>query len=240
MDMTKITMDEFEKGKQLTRSVIIPFGSVEEHGPHLPLGTDTMHALAIAMRTARQRPVFVAAPVWYGLCRSTSQHPGTLTIKGSTLRSMAIDVISALYQQGLTNQIILSGHAGGTHMAFLVDAAEEAIDKLPMLKCAVISIIDLVNECCAELVDTPGDSHAGEVETSLVQAIDPALVKGSATEEYPDFPRYLISREKRIYWQGGVWGDPGKASPEKGDRILELESKKIIEILNSLEEKEAA
>ncbi len=236
MEITNITMAEFEELKKKTRSIIVPFGSVEEHGQHLPLGTDTMHALDIARITAGLRPVFIGAPIWYGLCRSTSQHPGTITIKGVTLRSLTMDIMQSYFEQGLTNQVLLSGHAGGTHMSFIVDAAEEMVKKLPELKCAVLSIIDLVKDACIAIVETKGDSHAGEVETSVIQATRPELVKGSSEEEYPQFPKYLISRQKRIYWKGGVWGDPQKASPEKGRNILNLEAKRIAEILDKLEQ----
>ncbi len=238
MEITKITMEEFEAFKEKTRSIIVPFGSVEEHGQHLPLGTDTMHALEIARLTATLRPVFVGAPVWYGLCRSTSEHPGTITIRGTTLRSLAIDLMTGYFDQGLTNQVLLSGHAGGTHMCYLVDAAEEVVKRLPGIRCAVLSIIDLVKDSCSSIVETPGDSHAGEVETSIIQAVMPELVKGTSKKEYPNFPKYLISRQKRIYWRGGVWGDPQKASPEKGHNILKLEAKRVAEILDILKEEE--
>ena len=235
MELVNVTMEGFERAKQDTRSVIIPCGSVEEHGRHLPLGTDTMHSIEVARRTARIRPVFVAAPVWYGLCRSTAHHPGTLTIKGSTLRTLILDIMKSLYDQGLTNQVILSGHAGGTHMAYLVDAAEQALEELPQLKCAVLSIIDLIKEAACTIVETPGDSHAGEVETSIIQAIAPGLVTGTSPEEYPTFPKFLITRKKRIYWPGGVWGNPHKASPQKGEKILDLEASKLAEIIAQLE-----
>ncbi len=238
MELVNITMKEFERAKKDIRSVIIPCGSVEEHGMHLPLGTDTMHAVEIARRTAKIRPVFVAAPLWYGLCRSTSEHPGTLTIKGTTLRALLLDIIESLYVQGVVNQIVISGHAGGTHMSFLVDAAEEAIYRLPNLKCAVLSIIDLVKEAASTVVETPGDSHAGEVETSVIQAINPDMVRGTSPEEFPVFPKFLITRKKRLYWPGGVWGNPRKASPRKGESILDLEAKKLAEIIEELEKHE--
>lgn len=235
MDITRITMNEFEEGLKKTQTVIIPFGSVEEHGSHLPLGTDTMHAYEIALRTSKLRPAFVAPPIWYGLCRSTSEHPGTVSIKGLTLRRLALDIINAFYNKGLKNQILLSGHAGGTHMCYLMDAAEEAVNSLDGLKCMVLSIIDLVKDSCADLVETPNDSHAGEVETSIIQAMSPELVRGTAPKEFPSFPNYLITREKRIYWQGGVWGDPSKATPEKGNTILDRESRHLSSLIDLLE-----
>ena len=101
MLIPEMTMTDFRAGLQRTRSVIIPFGSIEEHGPHLPLDTDTMQAWQVSSLAAQQRPVFVAAPIHYGVCRSTRQHPGTISISTSTLRALTIDICSSLYQQGL-------------------------------------------------------------------------------------------------------------------------------------------
>ena len=71
MLITDLTMDDFTAGLKKTRTVLIPFGSTEEHGPHLPLDTDTMQAVAVARRLAERRTIFVAPPVHYGVCRST-------------------------------------------------------------------------------------------------------------------------------------------------------------------------
>ena len=235
MIMEYMTMDEFSGGLDKTRSVIIPFGSLEEHGSHLPLGTDTVHAYELAKRVSRLHPVFIAPPVWYGLCRSTSRHPGTAGIRGNTLAALAEDLMASLYENGLRNMLLLSGHAGGTHMAALVNAAEKSMELLPELKVAVLSIIDLVQAAAPDLVETPGDSHAGEVETSLIQHLFPDLVKGTGEEEYPSFPRGFIVRDKRRFWPGGVWGNPRKASPAKGEEILAREAKALAGIMTELE-----
>jgi creatinine amidohydrolase len=112
MIIEEMTMNEFAAGLERTRTVLIPFGATEEHGPHLPLATDTLHAVAVGHRLAERRPIFIAPPVPYGVCRSTADHPGTLSISTATLRTLAIDIVAALYRQGLRNFILLTGHAG--------------------------------------------------------------------------------------------------------------------------------
>src|SRR5512147_525553 len=77
-----LSMPGFEALLQQTQTVILPLGSLEEHGPHLPLGTDTFHAIEVARRVAELRPLVVAPPVFYGMCRSTREHPGTISISG--------------------------------------------------------------------------------------------------------------------------------------------------------------
>ncbi len=85
-------MPEFEAAREQSKTVILPVGLVEEHGPHLPLGTDAFHAIEVARRVAAQRPVLVAPPVYYGLCRSTREHPGTVSLSGDTLRALLKDL----------------------------------------------------------------------------------------------------------------------------------------------------
>src|SRR5512136_913581 len=113
MLIEEMTMSEFEEGLTHTRTVIIPFGSVEEHGSHLPLSTDTIQAYEVGKRAATLIPLFVAPPVHYGSCRSTSCHPGTISISTSTLKILMKDIVRSFRLQGLKNIIVLTGHAGG-------------------------------------------------------------------------------------------------------------------------------
>ncbi|MEZ0328987.1 MAG: creatininase family protein [Dissulfuribacterales bacterium] len=236
MIVEEMTMPAFEAGLKQTRSAILPVGSVEEHGGHLPLGTDTIHVYELAKTTVSLRPVFVLPPLWYGLCRSTSQHAGTVGVTGLNLRAFVLDIISSLYAQGIRNLVLISGHAGGTHMAFLVDAGEEAISRFLDMKIAVLSILDLLKDCPSGLIETRGDSHAGEVETALMLKLRPEHVTGSSPMEFPSFPPFILSRNKRRFWPNGVWGDPFKATLQKGEDILRYEAEKLADLLNIMEE----
>lgn len=236
MLLENITMLEFERGLKETLTVAVPFGSIEEHGPHLPLGTDTIHAYELLKYTSSQKPFFVAPPVWYGLCRSTKEHPGTVGIDSSILKYLTKAICKALYEKGLRNFLLLSGHAGGTHMASILDAADELLEELKDSKFAVLSIIDLVKMLPEGIVETEGDSHAGEVETSLMMYLRPESVKGSANREFPNFPKFIIARNKKKFWPGGVWGDPTLSSREKGKSILLEEAKILIKLIEKLEE----
>jgi len=237
-----LTMPGFEALRLKTQTVLIPVGSLEEHGPHLPLGTDTFHALELARRVAQRRPVLVAPPLFYGMCRSTREHPGTVSISGDSLRSLLVDLGREFYRQGLRNLIFISGHAGGTHMGALVEAGETLLAELPQVRVAVVNLLDLVREVLGSrphLVKTKGDSHAGEVETALMLAAYPQLVKGRAPAEWPSFPKYVLVRDKRRYWPGGVWGDPAGASAVQGEEILEAEALRLAQVIASLEEAES-
>lgn len=236
MIIEELTMPEFIRGLEQTRTVLVPFGATEEHGPHLPLNTDTLHAVEVGRKLAARRPVFIAPPIPYGVCRSTSQHPGTLSVTTATLRALAIDIVSALYRQGLRNVILLTGHAGGTHTATLIDAGEALLERFSDLKIAVLTEFMLAAKEGRGLIETIDDSHAGEIETSRILHSHPHLVKGEAEREYPSFPVGILVRDKRRFWPGGVWGDPTRATADKGRRLEELVVESLDRFVTQLEE----
>lgn len=235
MIVEEMTMTEFEAGLHRTTTVLLPFGSVEEHGSHLPLSTDTFEAYEVCRKASQRLPLFVAPPVHYGNCRSTACHPGTISISTTTLKMLFIDIVTSLRSHGLRCFVALSGHAGGAHMMALQEAGEELIDRFKDITVAVVSEYDLAKEEGRGLIETAGDSHAGEIETSRILHSHPQLVKGSAPREFPSFPPGILVRDKRRYWPGGVWGDPGKATAEKGAQLEELVVYRLVALIGELE-----
>ncbi len=216
-------------------TVFIPFGALEEHGPHLPLSTDTIQAYQVGKRAAQLIPLFVAPPLPYGNCRSTSCHPGTVSISTTTLRGLLKDLVHSFCRQGMRTVVVLTGHAGGAHRLALQDAGEELLLELPELRIAVVTEYELAKDEGRMIIETPGDAHAGEIETSRIMHSHPHLVQGTAPEEYPSFPAGILVRDKRRYWPGGVWGNPAKATAEKGAQIEELVARKVVELVQALE-----
>jgi len=235
MIIEEMTMPEFEAGLQVCRTAYIPFGSVEEHGAHLPLSTDTIEAYQVGKRAAEMVPLFVAPPVHYGSCRSTACHPGTVSISTGTLKSILKDIVRSLHAHGIENFIALTGHAGGSHRMALQDAGEELIAELENINMAVVTEYDLAKEAGAHLIETRGDAHAGEIETSRILHSHPHLVKGTSPEEYPSFPNGILVRDKRHFWPGGVWGNPAKASAEKGEKLEYLIAERVVALVQALE-----
>ncbi|RME62809.1 MAG: creatininase family protein, partial [Nitrospirae bacterium] len=176
-------------------------------------------------------------PVCYGVCTSTRKHPGTITLRPETLRLLTRDLLGELHRHGFRAAGFVSGHAGGLHMNAIKEVAEEFVERHPDFKVAAWTVYDPSFEALAEVAETPGDSHAGEVETSLVMAIRQDLVKGPMPpEDYPSFPKPLVVADKLKHWTSGVWGNPQKATPEKGRRALEILVEKNIEIVKMLKE----
>jgi creatinine amidohydrolase len=234
-----LTMPDLEAQRQQTQTVILPLGSLEEHGPHLPLGTDTFHAMEVARRVGLLRPVLVAPPLFYGMCRSTREHPGTVSISGDALRTMLLAVGREFCRQGMRQLVFISGHAGGTHMSAIIEAGEQLLAELPEVRVAVVNLLEVLREVVAaqpDLVQTKGDSHAGEVETAIMMAAYPDLVRGTAPEEWPRFPKYVLVRHKRRCWPGGVWGNPAPATAAQGEAILAAEAERLAIVISTLEE----
>ena len=231
-----MTMEEFAAGLERTRTVLIPFGSTEQHGSHLPLNTDTLEAWEVGRKLAQRRAIFIAPAVPYGVCRSTAEHPGTISISTATLRALALDLISSLYRQGLRHFILLTGHAGGTHTSTLIDAGEEALLRFADIRVAVLTEFMLAAREGRGIIETPDDGHAGEIETSRILHSHPHLVKGTGVREYPNFPVGILVRDKRACWPGGVWGDPTKATAEKGARLEEAVVAALDRLVTDLEQ----
>jgi creatinine amidohydrolase len=233
MQIEDITMEDYKRALKKSKTLIVPYGTVEEHGRHLPLSTDTLIIVEILKLLQKKRKVLIAPPIHYGVCTSTSQHPGTIDITPETLRRITLDIVRSAYRKGMRNFILVSGHGGGLHMSAIKEVAEVLVNELSRVKIAVLTPYDSLWK---ELADTENDSHAGEMETSMVLALRPELVKGRSKEEYPKFPKPLVVKDKLKYWPGGVWGNPNKASVEKGKKAVKLILKKLIEVVDSIDE----
>jgi creatinine amidohydrolase len=232
-----ITMTEFKKRLRETRTIVFPFGTVEEHGSHLPLSTDTLVIMEVLKLAGKKRKFFLAPPVHYGVCTTNKDHPGTINITPETLRRISRDLVVDAYSKGLRNFLLISGHGGGLHMAALKETAEALVEELKGIIIAAFTPYDLWWKELFEIADTPNDSHAGEIETSMALYLAPELVKGRAREEYPLFPKPFSVKDKIKHWPGGVWGNPGKASADKGQRAIRLMADKIIGVLDEAEGK---
>jgi len=235
MLIENMTMTEFKKGLKKTKTIIFPFGTVEEHGNHLPLNTDMLIVYEILKEVIKKRKVFLAPPVYYGVCTSTSKHPGTIGISAETLRRLTYDLIVNAYAQGFRNIFLITGHGGGLHSSALREVSEILVPQLKGLKIAVICPYEFMSKEIGEIAETENDSHAGEIETSLVLALRPELVKGRSKEDYPSMPKPFIVSDKMRYWRSGVWGDPEKATPEKGKRVIDIVVRRIIELIDMAE-----
>ena len=234
----ELNMKEAERAAEEGKVVIIPCGSVEEHGTHLPVCTDSLQAEYVALEVARKAGCFVAPPLRYGVCNSTRNFPGTITISFDSLRGIMADILEEFIRNDFKRLLILTGHAGRSHMTALKLAAKEVVtnhkneDERPRIM--VCSDYDFAFDLRGKDFDDK-DSHAGTIETSRVMSIRPDLIKGKGTRNYPKLPRFEIVPDPERYFPSGVMGDPTIASAEKGQRINEYVIEQIVELVEELQ-----
>jgi creatinine amidohydrolase len=221
--------------------VIFPVGSVEEHGEHLPLCTDSIQPEYIALEVAKKTGCLVAPPFRYGICNATRNFPGTITIQFDTLYKISHDILSELIRNNFNRIIILSGHAGNSQMVALRLAAQDVIIKSEVageegkVRIMVLSDFDFAEELTPKYADK-NDGHAGSLETSRMLAIKPNLVKGKGKSSVWQIPRFEVVAHPEIYSPSGVNGDPTTASAEKGQKINEYIVEQVEKIVKNLKE----
>jgi len=229
--LEEMSWPQIEAGLSETRTVILPVGATEEHGPHLPIFTDTIQAMEVAREAAKRHDVFLAPPLHYGVCRSTRGFPGTITVGHDALRAFSRDLLLSFHDSGFQNVMILTGHAGGLHMAALEEACQMAVE-VRDFRVSLVSLFDLIDN---KAVETPGDGHSGEIETSLMMRIRGDLVAGKPDKHFPCRPRFLIQKDVRHLMGNGVMGDPSRSSLEKGKSFFEMAVQGVLEAIRELE-----
>ena len=189
--MSWAEVEEFLKGSDM---VIIPLGSIEQHGPHLPLGTDFLDALEMALLVAQQCEVVVAPALMVGYSEHHMGFPGTLTLSTDTLQQVIFEVAQALIRHGFQKIMLLNRH-GGNNTA--VSIALHRINHETEATAVNISSLEPVEKL--ELPETPQlDWHAGVGETALMLYLTPSLVDMSqARKPVLTLPPHLIELSKR-------------------------------------------
>jgi creatinine amidohydrolase len=223
------------------RVIIFPIGSVEEHGEHLPLGTDSIQPEYVALEVARKTGCLIAPPFRYGIVNAGRNFPGSLTIQFNTLFNVAKDILSELSRNGFNSIIVLSGHAGSSHMVALRLAAQEVIRQngekngKQHTRIMVLSDYDFAVELTEEIA-APNDGHAGTIETARIMNIRPDLIKTKGVPSNCQMPRFEVVLHPEQYFPSGVHGDPTNATTEKGQKINNHIIKQVIKLVQELHE----
>ncbi len=200
-----------EAERDMTGAVLaVPVGATEQHGPHLPLSTDTDIAVALVARLAARRPDVVAAPaVAYGSSGEHDGFAGTLSI-GREATELLLVELGRSASATFAAVVLVSAH-GGNRVP--VERAERRLRAEGRRVLAVFP-------------RWPGDAHAGRVETSLMLALHPErvrreLAEAGATAPIDELMPRLVSGGVRPVSPNGVLGDPAGADAAEGRRLLE-------------------
>ena len=186
--------------------VLLPVGAVEQHGPHLPLITDTLQVTRVLDAALERLPDTVAA--WtlpalpYAKSNEHASFPGTVSLSADTLRAILFDIAASVRQAGFRRLAFLNGHGGNVSV---LDAAARDIRAATELTCFCVQpSFWLQPPFAVSEAEARFGVHAGELETSLMLLLEPSLVKPErAVRHFPNFP------EGKLHLFGGASQSPG-------------------------------
>jgi creatinine amidohydrolase len=210
---------------------VLPIGATEQHGGHLPTGTDTILAAHVAEQAAARTGCLTLPALPYGCSLGHTTHwPGTISLHPTTMIAVLVEVGRWAHSSGFRKLVIVNGHAtnGPPAQSALLQLRYE----LPDLRCRFVSIFDLSASSSARYRRDAPDFHANEAETSMLLHLDPALVRRDAAEDEPD---RTIGRELLLpmpaVTKSGVVGSPTLASATQGRDLLDQLINELAELL---------
>jgi creatinine amidohydrolase len=211
------TLDERERAATVA---LLPIGSFEQHGPHLPLTTDTVVAATLAREIAAAYPVRRLPPITISCSHEHAAWPGTVSISATTLAAIVRDVAASVHRAGVTSLVLVNGHGGNYVLGNLVQ--EASLGALRMALFPGELDWDAARDTAGLATSALSDMHAGELETSILLHSHPHLVtpRFEQSDWLADDRRHLLSRGLQAYTESGVVGRPSLASARKGQDLL--------------------
>ena len=226
--------------------IIQPIGSIEQHGPHLPLIVDSAIATAVTgqalAKLNTQIPAYALSTLYYGKSNEHWHFPGTITLNSNTLSSVLIETGESIYRAGFRKLVFINAHGGQPQILEMV--ARDLHQKYEDFMIFPLFVWRVPNAATELLTakELEYGIHAGDAETSVMLSILPEQVrKNQVVCEYPhDLPENsMLSMEGKLpfAWvtrdltQSGVLGDATVATKEKGDKILESLAESWVKVI---------
>jgi creatinine amidohydrolase len=226
--------------------IILPTGSTEQHGPHLPTKVDIFIPYQLALQAAEKTDSIVAPPIYYGYNEKELAFPGTASVSIEAFQRYVFEVCRSFWKTGFQKILILNGHRGNR---FIIHAILNLLAENTDAQCAGLDYYDLVKDVAERVRESAvgGMQHACEFETSVMLHLDEASVDMRAARA--EFSPYLGSKftdhdmtfdpivfmtapfHKRT--KSGVLGDPTLATKEKGRALFTAAVERLIEFIES-------
>ena len=245
-DLTYVDIREYLKEKDI---VLIPMASLEQHGPHLPLYTDTITAVEVSRRVSEMIAVLHSPPIWIGYSPQHMHEPGqgrgTITLRSSTLLAVMHDVARSLIHHGFNRLIFVNGHGSN------VKVVDPVLRQLRYETGALISFVKPYMEnyvgILEGLMENPWDEtpgwHSSELETSqdlawnenLVRMERAEFTRAHIPEHLPDsfdkkdgmpdvafegYKYFTFPMDHHEFIESGTIGNPLRATKEKGEEAF--------------------
>jgi creatinine amidohydrolase len=243
--------------------VMIPCGSHERHGRHLPLGTDTYHAIEITKLAAEKADVFYTPPLWCGYSPHHMRRPGegtgTITLRSETYRRVYYDIGKCLIYHGFNKIVYVIYH--GSNMKVLDEVMRRLRYETGAFICAYLHVLERDTKLVKDLFKSPPEDipawHASEAETSMIMANYPDLVRmedavkdfahapkwltnkfskkdGTGTVEFEGLENIWIPMEHYEYSDSATIGNPFTATPEEGKALIERIATNLANFCNEI------
>jgi len=212
-------------GRLRGKTAILPLGALEEHGPHLPLSTDTIVPMELARRVSAKTGALILPPVEYGYVFTLRGFPGTLSLRHSTYAALITDIVSECVRHGFGKILILNGHGGN---AAIVKHALNELSLTLNFRACMVSWWEI-----KELALNAG--HADETEASVLLACLPnyPLKKPRQLSANFYFGSVFPRPKDAVFTKLGYAGSVKNISRARGKEILDAAEKKLVKLVKS-------
>ena len=250
----EFTWPEIKGAVAQNRVAVLPVGTVEQHGPHLPLVTDVLTAAEMSRRAVERIPqeAILLPPVYYAFNEHHLDFPGTIAIEGHTFVDYVTDIGKSLAHHGFRKILLVNGH--GSNVPFLDIAARNITNGTPAI-CAMAPWWNLLpKELLKELRESEfpgGMAHGCELETSVLLYLRGDLVQFDKAVKDINFQKteffyWDLQAPSPIFFQEwfsrysrtGTVGDPAKATIQKGEKFVEAVVERMIILLKEFRARE--
>lgn len=240
MDLTAATWTDVSDAN--TDLAVLPVGSTEQHGPHAPLGTDRLTARAVAEHGAaayedtHDREVVLAPTIPVGIAEEHRGFSGTLWVTPDTFRRYVREVVDSLAFHGFEKVVLVNGHGGN------VGALREVAETISRHDAAYA-----VPFTWFDAIDATDMGHGGPVETAMLRATQPDLVRDDriaearegASERWGEWVSGVnLAFDSATFTENGVVGDPSEGAEERGTELLERATAALADLLEAIENRE--
>ncbi len=236
--LVHLTWTEIRDLDKTNGVLLLPVGAIEQHGPHLPVTTDTLLVTNVLKRAMQLLPLNV--PAWrlpavsYGKSNEHASFPGTISLSAETLMAVLKDIASSLQRAGFRRLAFVNGHGGNAALLEMV-ARDIRLDN-GLMVFSIQPSFWLEPPFKLSEQEKQFGIHAGDLETSLVLAMQPGFVRMDKRVKYYPDPKFHLPGSSQAWltsdWsESGVFGDATIATAEKGQALLEHGSERLAKLI---------